>query len=149
MLQDILNGQKNESEIFECLKDDQQIDRQVLDAMRTLLEGLSAGQKSHQDKLSAMLQAAISVYIPDSVINIGKYAFQDCESLTSVRIPSSIKSIEAFVFADCQLLANISVDDGAFDGCGHLMLYVSRGSFMEQYAKYNEIPYQLVRLAGF
>ena len=39
--------------------------------------------------------------IPDSVTNIGNYAFYGCYHLTSVTIPDSVTRIDMYAFADC------------------------------------------------
>ena len=43
----------------------------------------------------------VSVTVPDSVTNIGWYAFLLCTGLTNVTIPSSVTSIGLFAFGDC------------------------------------------------
>jgi hypothetical protein len=65
--------------------------------------------------------------IPDSVTNIGGYAFNGCPGLTNVTIPNSITSIGNFAFYYCSGLTNItignsvtSIGDGAFYGCQKL-----------------------------
>jgi hypothetical protein len=49
-----------------------------------------------------------NIDIPNSVVHIGEYAFQDC-ALTSVIIPDSVESIADGVFMDCNSLINITV----------------------------------------
>ena len=69
----------------------------------------------------------ISVTIPDSVTDIGIYAFFDCGSLTSITIPDSVTSIEAATFYDCASLKNVNIPNSvtrieaaAFYDCGSL-----------------------------
>ena len=45
--------------------------------------------------------------IPDSVTNIGDYAFHSCASLTSVTIPSSVTSIGGSAFYNCSSLTDV------------------------------------------
>ena len=65
--------------------------------------------------------------IPDTIIQIGEYAFKDCQKLTSVTIPSSVTSIENLSFVGCTNLISIiipnsvtNIKDGAFSGCENL-----------------------------
>ena len=65
--------------------------------------------------------------IPESVTNIGRYAFDHCVSLTNVTIPNNMDSIYEYAFNDCVNLTNIIIPDsviimgyGAFNGCTSL-----------------------------
>ena len=49
--------------------------------------------------------------IPNSVTNIGSYAFYHCSSLTSVTIPNSVTSIGYQAFSDCSSLTSITIPD--------------------------------------
>ena len=68
-----------------------------------------------------------SVTIPDSVTYIGKYAFKGCTSLTSVTIPNSVTHIDKGAFEDCKSLTAVTIPDSvksigneAFQGCTSL-----------------------------
>lgn len=68
-----------------------------------------------------------SLVIPDSVTNIGDYAFWNCRSLTNIVIPNSVTSIGDNAFEYCFSLSNLiipdgvtSIGDGAFVGCTSL-----------------------------
>ena len=68
-----------------------------------------------------------SLVIPDSVTNIGDYAFSGCRSLTNIVIPNSVTSIGDNAFEYCFSLSNLiipdgvtSIGDGAFVGCTSL-----------------------------
>ena len=63
--------------------------------------------------------------VPDGVAAIGELAFEDCNALTQVILPDSLTFI----------------GEDAFYGCEKLTLIVSKGSYAEQYAKENTIPY--------
>ena len=65
-----------------------------------------------------------SLVIPDSVTNIGDYAFSGCRSLTDIVIPDSVTSIGGGAFWNCRSLTNIvipnsvtSIGDNAFEYC--------------------------------
>ncbi len=53
-----------------------------------------------------------SVVIPDSVTKIGDDAFSDCCALTSVVISNSVTKIGYNAFSDCQALTSIKVAEG-------------------------------------
>lgn len=50
--------------------------------------------------------------IPNTVTNIGEYAFQRCDSLTRIHIPSSVESIDDYAFRRCTNLVNVSFSEG-------------------------------------
>ena len=45
------------------------------------------------------------------VTAIGKFAFEDCESITSITIPDSVTFIDGWAFWFCKSLTNIIVDE--------------------------------------
>lgn len=50
--------------------------------------------------------------IPNSVTNIGEFAFQRCDSLTRIHIPSSVESIDDGAFRRCTNLVDVSFSEG-------------------------------------
>ena len=67
------------------------------------------------------------IVIPDSVTNIGDCAFWDCRSLTDIVIPNSVTSIGDNAFEYCFSLSNLVIPDGvtsigkwAFEDCSSL-----------------------------
>jgi hypothetical protein len=90
--------------------------------------------------------------IPQSVTNIGDYAFESCTSLTNVTIPNSVTYLGGGAFAFCAGLRNVSIPDsvtrigdglvskgvvGTFSGCvsltnvvlGNSLGYIGDGAF--------------------
>ena len=65
--------------------------------------------------------------IPNSVIIINDYAFDNCKSLTNIEIPNSVTSIEHYAFYGCSSLTSIeipssvtSIEYSVFYGCTSL-----------------------------
>ena len=102
----------------------------------------------------------IRVVIPDGVIDIGEDAFAGCFSLHEVKIPDSVTGIGAWAFNGCANLGWVfipdnvtSIGEGAFENCGlnikgyddwALLISESSNGYAEQYAKDNNLPYELV-----
>ncbi len=81
--------------------------------------------------MTELIQApdgAIGIYaIPDGVISIGNYAFDNCRGLTSVILPESVTSIGSDAFYNCRGLTYITVGESltyigysAFSNCDSL-----------------------------
>ena len=49
------------------------------------------------------------VTIPNSVTNIGSYAFQNCGGLASIDIPNSVTNIGGYAFSGCSGLTSIII----------------------------------------
>ena len=89
-----------------------------------------------------------SVTIPNSVTRIGMWSFQFCSSLESITIPGSVTSIGEGAFEGCSSLTSITIPDsvttieeGVFSGCNNCTIYGITGSYAEQYADANHIPF--------
>ena len=89
-----------------------------------------------------------SITIPASVTSIGSSAFYGCSGLTSITIPDSVTSIGYSAFEGCSGLTSITIPDSvtsigysAFYDCPNLVIYGNAGSYAEQYATDNNIPF--------
>ena len=61
------------------------------------------------------------VYVPDSCLSIGDFAFRDCENLEQIRIPE-----------------NCTISDSAFDSCDAVDIFGTSGSEAESYCERHE-----------
>jgi hypothetical protein len=87
------------------------------------------------------------VTIPESIKNIARWTFGKCERLTTVIIPDSVTSIGDYAFTRCSNLIGATIPNSV-TAFGNNVFYLSpailavqEGSYAEQYAKDNEIPY--------
>jgi len=104
----------------------------------TSLTGLTIG--SNVTSIGALAffacESLTEVIIPDTVMSIGSLAFADCHSLRSVTIPAGVTSISNNAFQISPGLADLYVRDA-------FTFRVTKGSFAEQYAIDNDIPYTI------
>ncbi len=82
-----------------------------------------------------------SLVIPDGVTSIGAGAFSFCFNLEKVVIPDSVNSISRDSFINISALWEIC--------CPDLILYGNAGSYVEQYANENKIPFANLNFTGF
>lgn len=99
---------------------------------------------------SKLKQVALS----QSLSEISHYAFQNCTSLEEITIPDSVTTI-GFAFSGCTALKEIHMTDSVtfigvpeddnecniFEDSDNLTIYAPVGSYAEQYAKSNNIPF--------
>ena len=72
-------------------------------------------------------QNLISVSLPDTITSIEKNAFKGCSLLAEINFPAGLKSIERSAFMDCSALKEVSfpntldsIGESAFEGCSSL-----------------------------
>lgn len=77
--------------------------------------------------INELIAGCYKTIIPDSVIVIGKWAFNQCYKLEHIDIPESVKVIDERAFQNCNLLEHIeipasvfSIEEGVFSGCKNL-----------------------------
>lgn len=90
-----------------------------------------------------------SVNLPTSITKISKDLFAGCENLTSITIPNSVTIIEDNAFGGCFNLKSATIPnsvtniigDWVFQVCNKLIIYGSRNSCAQNYAKSHNIPF--------
>ena len=92
-----------------------------------------------------------TITIPDSVTSIGDGAFSGCSSLSMITIPGSVANIGYATFFNCSSLNTITIPDSvtsigasAFDNCVNLTIRGNAGSYAEEYANAEDIPFEYV-----
>ena len=75
---------------------------------KLLTLGVAGGNKSGVFQGCTSLQ---SITIPDSVTNMGSYAFCECENLVSVNMPDNLNAIENNTFNGCFKLTNVTIPE--------------------------------------
>ncbi|MBR3629142.1 MAG: leucine-rich repeat protein [Oscillospiraceae bacterium] len=92
-----------------------------------------------------------SITIPDDVTEIGEQAFLGCDDLTSITVPDGVASIGDCTFLDCIHLEKVIIPDSvtsiegtAFIRCDSATIYGNEGSYAQQYANENQIPFKLL-----
>ena len=92
------------------------------------------------------------IKLPETLETIGDSAFGNCTGLESIKIPSKVKTIGYHAFECCSSLKMIilpesveSIEIGAFFECNEeFTIYGYEGTYAQQYANENNIPFKLV-----
>ncbi len=74
------------------------------------LKYVDFGSVSEIPQRTCLGNAIENVVIPNTVSNIGEYAFYSCTQLKSVRIPVSLTKVEAHAFLNCNELTDVYYD---------------------------------------
>ena len=132
---------------------------------------LPDGVKTIDDFSFSKCSSLEMIIIPDSMTSVGAAAFSECTKLKDIVFPNQISCIEAGVFYECENLNHFCVptkasvikvnafrgckslekviipsqvteiDSLAFKDCPNLTIHAPAGSYAEQYAKENNIPF--------
>jgi hypothetical protein len=96
-----------------------------------------------------------SAVIPNRLTSIGDSVFDNCYSLKSVTIGNGTTTIGKSMFSECDSLTSIvipnsvtTIGDFAFNECPNLTIKGFSGSYAEDYAYYNSIPFESHYLTG-
>lgn len=88
----------------------------------------------------------VTFYAP--LKNIPSYCFYYCTKLDNVTLPETLVSIDSFAFAECKSLSEVyiptsvtSIASNAFRNSPNVTIKGSYGSYAEEYAKANNIPF--------
>jgi predicted nucleic acid-binding protein len=122
-------------------------------------------------RIFANCTSLTQIVIPENVTDVYEGAFRNCLSLREIRLPQILRKISKEMFAGCTALVEITlpencwgIDHFAFSGCtnlkelhvsanlmnigceafsycSNLTIYAPTGSYAEQYAKENNIPF--------
>ncbi|MBR2011282.1 MAG: leucine-rich repeat protein [Clostridia bacterium] len=83
------------------------------------------------------------------VKKIGERAFEKNTALAAVVIPTGVELIDWFAFYDCTSLLDITIPTSVnnighavFDGCAHVTIVCTAGSYAESYARSYGITYR-------
>ena len=103
------------------------------------------------DYAFCVCQSLKTAVIPEGVRTIGRSAFSECRLLSEMKLPSGLESIGDSAFSDCSALREIhipatvtSIGEGAFGsifGNQETVIHAPAGSYAEQYAKEQGIPF--------
>ena len=91
-------------------------------------KGHDVFKKNDPDRV-AVIKQIHTVVIPEGIEEIGFNAFRDCEGLRIIYMPSSLTRIMDYKFA--------------FSGCPRFTICAPKGSYAEQYAKENDLPFEM------
>ena len=94
----------------------QPIDTYAVEQISTTEEMVSVANESdfviENGVLKEYTGNASQVVIPSGVTSIGKYAFNNCDSIVTVTIPSGATSIENYAFYDCDSIVTVTIPNG-------------------------------------
>ena len=90
------------------------------------------------NKTERAISQILSIEVMDGIKEIPSGTFCWCTNLKTIKLPKSVKKISAYKFDDDK---NRLKSDWAFVDCPNLTIHAPAGSYAEQYAKENHIPF--------
>ncbi len=97
-----------------------------------------------------------SIEIPAGVTYIYSNAFAGCGSLSEMTVPGGVRGIYGRAFANCSSLQSVTIpwtvtymDGSAFEHTDNVTLRVYEGSYAEEYAAREGIPYETIGESGY
>ena len=103
----------------------------------------------HSGKLFKYCSSLKEIIIPKSCTVIQTSDFAYCTALTGGTVPEQVTEIQGWAFHGCSSLNDIYIHGGvrkihktAFADCPKLTIHAPAGSYAEQYAQENNIPFQ-------
>ena len=160
-----------EKELFSAEKTGRPAARKAFYAENLESIVITSGIREIPDQLFWRCEALKSVHIPEGITRIGKEAFDCCCSLAEIQIPGSVTCVDERAFYNCIKLQSVVLKEGmisigkeafqynfclkticipgsvteigedAFNMCHKLTIHAPAGSYAEQYAKENNIPF--------
>ena len=105
--------------------------------------------------VSEVFQSALSgcsslekVILPNTITTIAGYAFYNCTGLKEILLPENATTIEQNAFSNCSNMKQIwigeavsKIEDNAFSNCESLTIHGVEGSYAQEYAIANGIPF--------
>lgn len=90
--------------------------------------------------------------LPNGILHISGHAFLGCESLVEVVVPNGVLTLEDYSFGMCHNLQKVMLPETLISIDGHIFcssridtsIQAPPGSYAEQYAKENKIPFVAV-----
>jgi len=129
-------------------KDHRYLDYTDYDLINGLIIDKKTNEIHNMTDVISYKESMIEIVIPDGVISIGIYAFQNCNNLRRVFIPQSAKSIDDWAFSICPNLTAIfipysvtHIGTNVFWRSPNVVLYGNAGSYTEAYAKEHSLPF--------
>lgn len=102
----------------------------------------------NDDWSSSTINNIDTIRMPDSIENIGDYAFYGCDKITSVTLPKSLRAIGKAAYYDCYNLNIVNIPKSvtsiylnAFWNCENLSIYGYENSYAQSFAEEQNIPF--------